>query len=137
MIEAFITLGMLRSFPAGKHLDKLICDPDGVDHLVLGCAGMYVASLYSHLGRCRVEVFVFKFSDCSSVDSIGEIAPESFHVEFMRAFADLFVGIEGYADFAVFYFWRRLKSRYGCQNLGDACLVVSSKQGGAVSDDKI
>ena len=51
--------------------------------------------------------------------------------------ANLLVGVEGDAHLAVLDFGMLAQVHHRCDDFGNACLVVSAEQGGAVGDDQV
>ena len=55
----------------------------------------------------------------------------------MSAHANLLIGIEGHTDLSVFYLLMVAQEAHGLHDFGYASLVVCTKQGVSVSDDKV
>ena len=131
MVEALIALGRLRAGHGGQSHVELHCHVGGVDHSVLGAAGVDGEAVDGDSGRCGVEVLVL---DAAHV-GIGEVCAEARDVEERSALADLLIGGKGDAELAV----RQLlfdKGLGGGQDLSDAGFIVSAQQGGAVGGDE-
>ena len=71
-------------------------------HLVLGITRVDVAALNFDFRACSIEVLVLQFAFHAAVDRIGE-SRRRCDVEEIDAAADLLVGSEADADFAVFH----------------------------------
>ena len=137
MVEAFVAFGVLGCLPAGKHGDEVVGHADRVYHLVLGVSGVDVATLDGYFGRGGVEVLVFKLADGTAVHCVGEVAAEFLDIELVGAQTDLFVGVETDTDLAMLDLRMRLKVCHGCDDLGNAGLVVGAEKGGAVGNDQV
>ena len=134
--EALITLGMLGALGGGHHGSKLQSQQLRIDHLVLGRAGMDVATVESDLCRACVEVLVLDAANGTTVGGVGIVCAEALDVKEVGAAADLLVGgeadlhggvVDAGGDDAL----------HGSQDLSNARLVVSAQQGGAVGDDQV
>ncbi len=103
MIESFVTLRMFGAFRFGQQPLQVAGHLDGVYHLVLGITRVDVAALNFDFRACSIEVLVLQFAFHAAVDRIGEVGAERCDVEEIDAAADLLVGGEADADFAVFH----------------------------------
>ncbi len=137
MVEAFVVLGVLGGLPARQHDDELVGDAHGVDHLVLGIAGVHVAAGEGDTGHCGVEVLELELAYLAAVHGVGEVAAEALHVEFVCAQTDFLVGIEAHADVAVLDFGMMDEIVHGRYDFGDACLVIGAEECVAVGDDDV
>ena len=137
VVEALVALGIFRLFLHRQHGVKLHGDACGVLHAVLGGAGMDVAPMHRHLGRCGVEVFIFQLVDFAAIHSIGKVRAEGGHVKQIRAAADFLIGRKADADFAMAdaaVLQHVLAQRH---DFGHASLIVRPQHSGAVGDDQV
>lgn len=137
MIEALVAFGVLGSLPAREHDDKLVGHAYRVEHLVLGVARMNVAAFECDFCHGGVEVLIFQLAHFASVHCIGPFGAEVFYVKLVGAFAYFLVGVEGYADIAVFDLGMVHEVVDGGYYLGYSGLVVGSEQGCTVGDDEV
>ena len=135
--EAFVALGGFRGLVGRQRGDQFGGYAGGVDHLVLGIAGMDADAGDVETGRGGIEVLEFEFANLAAVHGVGPFAAEALDVELVGAEADLFVGIEAYADGAVLDFGVLDEVDHGLHDLGDAGLVVGTEQGVSVGDDEV
>ncbi len=123
--------------PAGVDaLDDGGGDPEGVDQLVLGVAGVDVVALDEDDGGVGAEGLVLDLAEVRAVEGVGVVGAEGLDVEVLGAAADLLVGGEGDADRAVEELGVVLHPGHRGHDLGDAGLVVGAEQGGAVGVDE-
>ncbi len=120
MVETLIALGVFRSLPTRQHLYEVGRYADRIHHLVLCRAGMHVAPLDCNLCICSIEVLILKLTDFTAVHRIGKLAPETLHVEFVRAFSYLLVRIERNAYFSVLDFRMSLQVCHGSYDFRNA-----------------
>ncbi len=97
MDEALIPFRILRLLGSGQQTLVLHGDILGVDHLILGGAGVDVQAVESHAGRGGVEVLILDLPHRTAVGGVGIVRPKAPDVKFVRAPADFLVG--GEADF--------------------------------------
>lgn len=119
-----------------EQLLQLAGDVDGVEHLGLGVARVYVAPLNLDLRAGGVEVLVFEFALHASVHRVGEVGAEGLDVEEIDAAAHLLVGRETDADLAVAHLGMREQILCGGHDLRHAGLVVGPEQRRAVGVDE-
>lgn len=136
VVESFVSFGVFGGFPSWEHDDKLVGYAHRVYHFVLGVSRVYVASGEGDACDSGVEVFVFEFAYFAAVHGVCPVGTEELDIEFVRALADFFVGVEGYAYFAVFDFGVLLEVAYGGDDFGYTCFVVCAEQGIAIGDDE-
>ena len=98
---------------------------------------MDVEALDLHQRGGGVEVFALIFAHAAAVHRVGEVRAEALDVKVVRALADLLVGGEAHANFAVLQVGVGHKELAQGHDLGDARLVVAAQQGGAVGDDQL
>lgn len=108
---------------------------DGIDHCILGAAGVNRFAADRDDGACRVETLVLEFSEQTAVHRIGKIRTESLDVKIIRAFADLFVRREGKSDFAVRDLGMRDKIFERGHDRRDTRLVIGAEECRAVGRD--
>ena len=137
VVETFVLNGVLGGLALGKESGKFGGHACGVNHLVLGIAGVHADTRDFYAGRGSVEVFKLQFAQFAAVHRVGPFATETLHIEFVRAQADFLVGIEGHADAAVLDFGMLLEIGHGLYDFGDARLVVGTQQGVAVGHDDV
>ena len=93
-----------------------------------------VADNFDRDGR-GIEVFILQFTDAAAVDGIGPLRVKSFHVEVLRALADLFVRRKGHADITMRDIFA-LQHRQRGHDLRDTRLVIRPQQRFTVGGDQ-
>ena len=92
MVEALVTLGVLRTLEGGDHLLELGCYGDCVDHDVLGAAGMHHDTLEVNVGVSCVEALVVELAESLAVDGVAVRCAEFVQVKQACSVTDLLVG---------------------------------------------
>ena len=135
VVEALTALGGLGTGHDGQGSVELHGHIGGVDHGILGGAGMHREAVDGHGGGSCVEVLILDAAHVTAINGVGEIRAKARDIEEGSALADLLVGGEGDAELAV-------GTALGKEDLGggqDLChtgLVVCAQQGGAVGGDQ-
>ena len=135
MVEALIALGSLGAGHDGQGHVELHCHVGGVDHSVLGAAGVDGEAVDGDSGRCGVEVLVLDAAHVAAIDGVGEVCAEARDVEERSALADLLIGGKGDAELAVGAALGD-EGLGGGQDLRHTGLVVGTQQRGAVGGDE-
>ena len=107
----------------------------GVDHHILGGAGMHTDAMDSHHRRGRVKVLVFNLSRVSPVHRVGVGSTKMFHIEQVRALPHFLVRGKADAQFAVGPVLHDDALQHG-HDLRDARLVIGAQQCGPVGGDE-
>ena len=136
MEEALVALGLLGYFILGQQRVEVHRHGRGVDHHVLGAAGVDAHAVHRQDGGGGVEVFIFDLAEGAAIRGVAVVAAKLLHVEPVRAVADLLVGREDDAHLAVaeVLFEDRLHRGH---DLGDARLIVRAEQRRAVGHDQL
>ena len=132
MDVALHALGGFRGAFTRQARDEFSGHLDRGDHLVLGVAGMDVATHEGHDGAVGAEGLVFDLAALAAVHGVGNDGAELFDVEVLDALADFFIGGEGDLHQTVFPFGVLVDEGQGLQDFGDAGLVIGAQQGGSV-----
>ena len=135
MVEALIALGRLRAGHGGQSHVELHRHVGGIYHGVLGAAGVDGETVDRDGGRGGVEVLILDAAHVAAIDGVGEVCAEARDVEEGSALADLLVGGEGDAEFAVGQILLD-DGLGGGEDLGHAGFIVCAQQGGAVGGDE-
>ena len=85
--------------------------------------------------RRSIEVFILQFTDAAAVNGIGPLRVKGFHVEMLRALADLFIRRKGHADVAVRNIFA-LQHRQRRHDFRDPRFVIRPQQGFPVGGDQ-
>ena len=135
VVEALAALGGLRACHDRQSAVELHGHVGGVDHGVLGRAGVHREAVDGNGGCCGVKVFVLDGPGVAAVHGVGKISPKARDVKQVGTLADLLVGGKADAQLAVgqALFQHGLHSGH---DLGHTSLVVSTQQGGAVGGDQ-
>ena len=134
MMEALEALGLFGDLIGRKHRIKFTANTRGIDHLALCAAGMNSSAVNLNGCGCSVEVFILDLAKRTAIKSVGVICAKALYVKEIRASADLLVGSKADTDLAV----RKIcvkESLSRTHDLGNACLIVCAKKGGAVGND--
>ena len=137
MVETLIAFRRLRTLILWKHCYKLGCQNTGVQHLVLGVAGVNANALDGNFGRGSVEVLKLQLTHVAAVHRVGPLAAETLYVEVVGTHPDFLVRVEGHADFAVLYFLVFLQIDHRLNYLGNARLVVGTQQCCAIGHNQV
>jgi len=137
MVKALVTFGMLGRLMTGQHSHKTIGHANRINHLMLGIARMYIASLERNLGRSSVEVLEFQFAYLAAIHRIGPVATEFLDIKFMGTQADFFIRIETNTYLAMLDFGMLLQIDNSRNYFGNTSLVVSPQQRFAIGHDQI
>ena len=134
--KALVAVGFLRHFVLRQHRVEGHRCGRGVDHDIFGAAGVDADAVHRQNGGGGVEVFKFDLTERAAVHGVAVVTAELLHVEPVHAVADLLVGREDDAHFAVFDVFLNHRLDRG-HDLGDAGLVVRAEQRRAVGDDEL
>ena len=99
--EALAALGMLRAGEGGQCGMELHSHILGVDHRVLGTAGVDTEAVDRHDRRSGVEVLIADLADILAVNGVGVGRAEALYIKQACALADLLIGGEADAKLAV------------------------------------
>ena len=132
--EALIAVSLFRYLVRGEHGVEDHGHGGGVDHHILGAAGVDAYAAEGDIAGGGVEVFILDLAQRAAVHGVAVVAGQLRHVQTIHAAADLLVGGEYHADLAV---GAALQQLHGSHDLGDAGLVVGAQQGGAIGDDQL
>ena len=135
VIEALAALGGLGTGHQGESHMELHGHVGGVNHGILGAAGVNRQAPDGDGGRSGVEVLVLDAAHVAAVHRVGEVSAEPGNVEQVGSLADLLVGGEGNAELAMGGALPQDRFRGG-EDFGHARLVVGAQQGGAVRGDE-
>ena len=136
MEETLVAAGVFRSLLYREKRVQFHSDEDGVEHLALCVARVYVAALYLHCCSGCVEVLILELSDLAAVHCVCVFRAEFRDVELYDSTSDLLVWSETDLDFAVLEL-RVLHYILHCvHDFSYSGLVVCSEQGCAVCGDE-
>ena len=132
--EALIAVGLFRHLVRREHGVERHGHGGGVDHHVLGAAGVDAHAAERHIAGGGVEVLVLDLAQRAAVHGVAVVAGQLRHVQTVHAAADLLVGGEHHPHLAV---GAAVQQLHGGHDLGDAGLVIGAQQGGAAGDDQL
>ena len=133
--EAFPALGVLgagEGRQCGVELHRHIL---GVDHRVLGTAGVDAETVDGHDRGGGVEVLIADLADVLAINGVGVGRAEAGHIKQARALADLLIGGEADAELAVGAVLGN-DALQCSHDLGHAGFIVRPQQRGAVGGDE-
>ena len=136
MDEALVPFRILRLLSGGQQALIFHGDVLGVDHLVLGGAGVDVQAVEGHAGGGGIEVLILDLSHRAAVGGIGIVRAKALDIKLICAPADLLVGSEADLQGGVLPALGQQDFRSG-ENLRHTGLVVRPQKGGAVGDDQV
>lgn len=136
VVVALVQLGVGGRFGRRKRPGEFDTQHGGVDHFVLGGAGMDDDASDGHAGLRGVEGLVGEGVASVAVNGVGEVGAVLVQVPEFGAVADFLIGAEADHHFAVFELGMPDHVLHGGHNHGDARLVVGAEKGGAVGDDE-
>ena len=135
--EAFVAGGVARVLLDRQHLVELHRQQRGVDHRVLGRAGVDAQAVDDNLSSAGVEVFILQLAQLAAVDGVGKVCAKALDVKVVCAAADLLVRGKADLDGAVLDLRMAHQLLGHGHNLRHAGLVVRAEQGGAVGDHQV
>ena len=101
VVEALAALGGLRACHDRQSAVELHGHVGGVDHGVLGGAGMHREAMDGNGGCCGVKVLVLDGPGVAAVHGVGKISPKARDVKQVGTLADLLVGGKADAQLAM------------------------------------
>ena len=133
--EALAALGVLGTGESGQSGMELHGHILGVDHGILGAAGVDAETVNGHNSRGGVEVLIADLAGVLAVDGVGVGGAEALDIKQAGTLADLLVGGKADAQLAVGALLgnNALQHRH---DLGHTGLVVGAQQGRAVGGDE-
>ena len=134
--EPFIAFRMFRPLVFRKPGIEFHGHQRGIDHNVLGGAGMDTCSVNLHFCLCGIEVFIFHDAEFSSVHRVGFIRRKTGPVKMGGSVADLLVRCEGDAKRTVRQFGVTVKILYHVHDLRHAGLVIRTEKRCSVRGDQ-
>ena len=137
MIEALAAAGVLGTLPRGHELLELGGDGNGVDHHVLGAAGVDHHAAHADRGLARAEALVVELAQGLAVDGVAVRRAELIEVQKAGAVTDLLVGHEGDLDGGVRELGFCHQAGKKRADLGHAGLVVCAQKRRAVGDHDV
>ena len=134
--EALIAAGGFGAAVHRKQGVEFHGDVLGVDHDILGTAGVYIAAVHGDQCGGGIEILIFQLAQSATVHGVGIVGGEFFHIKAICAPSDFFIGSEADAQGGM---GSLLCHQFLCggENGGDAGLVVSTQKSGAVGDDEM
>ena len=132
MVVALAALGVLRALGGGDHLLELGGQSDGVDHNVLGAAGVDHHALEGDRGLARAEALVVELAQGLAVHGVAPLGAQRVEVQELRAVADLLVGDKRHLDGGMGQLGVGDQTRQERADLCHAGLVVSREERRAV-----
>ena len=134
--EALVAFGVFRTLSSRQQILVLHSDQHGVDHLVLGRAGMDAQAAEGCLCGACVEVFVLNAAHGTAVGGVGIVGTETGNIKLVSAPADFLVGGEADLQGGMLHIMGQ-QILGSCHDLSNACLVISAQQSGAVGNDQV
>src|SRR5690606_20488032 len=104
----------------------------GIDHFILGRAGMNIPALNPNIGRGSVKVLILQLSQGTAVQGVGKGCIELLYIEEVGPPANLFIGGEGNLNLPMFYLGVGKEVLHGGDDFSNARLVVGAQEGGSV-----
>ena len=98
---------------------------------------MHANALDVNLCTGGIEVLVLQFAQVSAVYCVCPFAAKILYIKVVCALSNLFVGVKGHANVAVFHLVMVAQPAHGLHNLGNSSLVVCSKECGSVGYDEV
>ena len=98
---------------------------------------MHANALDVNLCTGGIEVLVLQFAQVSAVYCVCPFAAKLLYIKVVCALTNLFVGVKGHANVAVFHLVMVAQPAHGLHNLGNSCLVVCSKECGSIGYDEV
>ncbi len=137
VIEALVALGVLRTLECGDHLLELGSHGDGVDHDVLGAAGVDHDALEVDIGVSCVEALVIELAKGLAVDGVAVSCAEFVQVKQACAVTDLLVRDKRNLERRMSEFGVVAQALEQRADLSHTGLIVCGKQRGAVGANDV
>ena len=102
VIEALISFRMLGTLADRQQRVKFHADQSGIEHCVLGRAGVDASAGDHDFGRGCVKALIFQLAETAAVHSVGFLGAKPSCVKILRAPSNFLIRREGCADCAVF-----------------------------------
>ena len=134
--ESFIAFRMLRALFFGQQGIELHGHQRGIDHNVLGRAGMNAGSANFHFCLCGIEVFIFHDAEFSAIYRIGFVCRETGTVKMGSPHSNLLVRRKGDAQLAVGELGMVVEKLYHMHDLRHTCLVIRAEKRRPVRGDE-
>ena len=135
VVEALTPLGGLGTCHHGQSAVELHGNVGGVDHGVLGRAGVHREAVDGHGGSSGVEVLVLDVAGIAAVNRVGKVCTKAGDIEQIGTLADLLVRGKADAQLAVGATLADDGLHSG-HDLSHTGFVVCTQQGGAVGGDQ-
>ena len=137
VVEALVALGVLRALEGGDHLLELGSHGDGVDHDVLGAAGVNHDALEVDVGVGGVEALVVELAESLAVDGVAVRCTEFIQVKQACSVTDLLVGNKRNLERRMRELGVVAQALEQRADLSHTGLIVSGKQRGAVGANDV
>jgi hypothetical protein len=128
MIEAFITVGILRSLCYGQHCGKLHRYQWCVFHFVFWSSRMHTSTCNRDCCGGCVKGLILDLSELTAIDGICKICSETLNIEQVSSSSYFFVGSKADFDCSVCNLRVFQKVIRHCHNRCDSCFVVTTQQ---------
>ena len=135
VVEALTPLGGLGTCHHGQSTVELHGNVGGVDHGVLGRAGVHREAVDGHGSSGGVEVLVLNVAGIAAVHRVGKVCTKAGNIEQVGTLADLLVRGKADAQLAVGAALADDGLHSG-HDLSHTGLIVCTQQGGAVGGDE-
>ena len=137
VIEALVALGVLRTLEGGDHLLELGSHGDGVDHDVLGAAGVNHDTLEVDVGVSCVEALVVELAEGLAVDGVAVCCAKFVQVKQACTVTDLLVRDKRNLECRMSELRVVAQALEQGADLSHTGLIVSGKQRGAVGTNDV
>ena len=137
MVEALVALGVLRALESGNHLLELGSHGDGVDHDILGAAGVNHDALEVDIGVSCVEALVVELAESLSVDGVAVSCAKFVQVKQACTVTDLLVRNKRNLERRMCELRVVAQALEQGTDLSHTGLIVSGKQRGAVGANDV
>ena len=135
VVEALTPLSGLGTCHHGQSAVELHGNVGGIDHGVLGGAGVHREAVDGHGGGSGVEVLVLDVAGIAAVHRVGKVCAKAGDIEQVGTLADLLVRGKADAQLAVGAALADNGLHSG-HDLSHTGLIVCTQQGGAVGGDQ-
>ena len=137
VVEALVALGVLRALESGNHLLELGSHGDGVDHDILGAAGVNHDALEVDIGVSCVEALVVELAESLAVDGVTVCSTEFIQVKQACTVTDLLVRNKRNLERRMSELRVVAQALEQGADLSHTGLIVSGKQRGAVGANDV
>ena len=137
MIESLVAFGSLGALIGRQHRSQFHSQQVGIHHLILGIAWVHAYTFYIYTRAGSIKVLKLQLAHVATIHRVAPFATELLHVKVVRTHANLLVGVKSHAYVAVLYLLMVAQVAHRLYYLGNARLIVGTKQSGTIRYNQV